>query len=273
MPCGPERWYSLPMATPEQTVGSEYEGLFSEFYDVLHRDAHEAPAYVDLALETGGKALELGCGTGRLLIPMARAGIEITGVDSSPDMLDRCREKLEEEAPEVRERVTLRSGDLETFDVDDDFGLVFLACNTANHLLTANSALRCFRRAGIHLLPDGLFVVDNSVPDFAAMVEADGEEEAADYPNPRNGLQFVSRFIARFDFANQREFNEIDLEERDGIEVTRRIRAVTEMTWYLPREVATLMEAAGLPVEGIYGSLRRDPLTAESREMVVIARR
>lgn len=261
------------MTTPGETVGSEYEGLFSEFYDVLHRGAAEAPAYVELARETGGRALELGCGTGRLLLPIAREGIEITGVDSAPDMLDRCRAKLEREEPAVRDRVRLVAGDLETFRLDEDFGLVFLACNTANHLLTPAAAIRCFRRAAAHLLPGGLFVIDNSVPDFAAMAESDGCAEVSEYTNPETGLQFVCRFAARFDFVRQREFNEIDLEERDGTEVTRTIRAETEMTWFTVRELEILLQAAGLPAEGVYGSLRRDPLTEKSREMIVMARR
>jgi len=261
------------MANPNETVDSEYAGLFSEFYDALHESAHEAPGYVALAREAGGRVLELGCGTGRLLLPLAREGIGITGLDDSRDMLDRCRAKLAAEEETVRDRVRLVEAGLADFDLEEDFGLVFLACNTVNHLLEPADAIACFRRAANHLRPGGLLVVDNSVPDFAAMAEADGVEETSDYVNPVTGLQLVCRFSARFDIPNQREWNVIELEERDGTAVTRRIRAETEMTWYSTRELSLLLAAAGLPPEGAYGSLRRDPLTAESREMIVVARR
>jgi SAM-dependent methyltransferase len=261
------------MRESPEVVCSEYEGLFAEFYDALHPDAFEAPGYLALAREAGGRVLELGCGTGRLLLPLAREGVEITGVDGSSDMLRRCRQKLGEEDEEVRRRVSLVEGDLTEFRIEADFGLVFLVCNTANHLLTPDDAIRCFRRAAAHLNPGGLFVVDNSVPDFAAMAESDGVGEVSDYVNPVTGLQLVCRFEARFDFPNQREWNVIDLEEREGTTVTRRVQAETEMTWYNPRELSLLLSAAGLPPEGIYGSLDRSPLTAESREMIAISRR
>jgi len=265
--------YGLAMKSPKETVDSEYAGLFSEFYDAIHENANEAPGYVALAREAGDPVLELGCGTGRLLLPLARDGIAITGIDSSPDMLDRCLAKLEAEDEAVRGRVHLVQAGLTDFRLEEEFGLVFLACNTANHLLEPEDAIACFRRAADHLRPGGLLVIDNSVPDFAAMAEADGVEEAADYVNPVTGLQLVCRFSARFDFPNQREVNEIELEERDGTEITRQIRAETVMTWYTPRELSLLLTAAGLPAEGVYGSLRRDPLTADSREMIAIARR
>jgi SAM-dependent methyltransferase len=261
------------MTVPPEDLSSEYEGLFAEFYDALHPDAHEAPRYLALAREAPGRVLDLGCGTGRLLLPLAREGIEITGVDAAPDMLRRCRQKLAEEDGETRRRVRLSEGTLTDFRIDEDFGLVFLACNTANHLLTPDEAAGCFRRAAAHLAPGGLLVVDNSVPDFAAMAEADGVEEVSDHVNPVTGLQLVCRFSARFDFPNQREWNEIDLEERDGTTVMRHVRTTTEMTWYSPRELALLLTLAGLPPEGVYGSLDRKPLAADSREMIVIARR
>ncbi|MEN8150207.1 MAG: class I SAM-dependent methyltransferase [Planctomycetota bacterium] len=254
-------------------MSSEYTGLFSEFYDVLHNHALEAPGYAALARETGGRVLELGCGTGRLLLPLAREGLEVTGLDDAPDMLERCRAKLAGEDDEVRERVHLVKAGLTDFELEGDFGLIFIACNTANHLLTPEAAVACFRRAGSHLAPGGMLVVDNSVPDFAAMAEADGEEEVADYVNPVTDLQLVCRFTARFDFPNQIEMNVIDLEERDGTEVVRHVRAETTMTWFTARELELLLAAAGLEVEGVHGSLARDPLTAKSREMIAIARR
>jgi len=228
---------------------------------------------VALAREAGGRVLELGCGTGRLLLPLAREGLCVTGLDGAPDMLDRLRAKLDGEDDAVRARVRLVTADFLDFRIEDEFGLVFLACNTANHLLTPDDAVTCFRRAAAHLRPGGLLVIDNSVPDFAAMACADGVVEVTDCVNPVTGLQLVSHFTARFDIPNQREWNEIDLEERDGTEVTRRIRAETEMTWYSPRELLLLLAAAGIPAEGVYGSLRRDPLTADSREMIAIATR
>ena len=74
---------------------SEYEGLFAEFYDILHAgQTVDVGVFLDLAVERGGPALELGCGTGRVLVPLAAAGVEATGIDSSRDMLAILTRKL-----------------------------------------------------------------------------------------------------------------------------------------------------------------------------------
>ncbi len=86
----------------------DFESALVEFYDVLpgYAGREDVRFYVDLALEVGGPVLELGCGTGRVLIPIARSGVSITGVDGSAGVLARCRSKLYAEPPGVRARVT-----------------------------------------------------------------------------------------------------------------------------------------------------------------------
>lgn len=78
----------------------------------LYRSRPDVEFYVEEARSTAGKVLELGCGTGRILIPVARLGKEITGVDSSPRMLAQCRARLEEEPAEVRSSATLVRSDM-----------------------------------------------------------------------------------------------------------------------------------------------------------------
>jgi SAM-dependent methyltransferase len=251
---------------------TEYEGFFAEFYDILHGHAYEADHYVRFAEESGGTALELGCGTGRLLLPLARAGITVTGIDDADDMLARCRAKLAAEPEEVRARATLVKADLRDFALDDRYGLIFIACNTAQHLLTTEDAVACFRRVREHLAEDGRFVVDFSVPDFPGMVEANGGEEVTEYVHPETGLQIVCRFRADYDFLAQRERNVIHLAEYDGEAVVREATAEAEMTWFLPREFRTLLGLAGLEVVAEYGSQKRTPLGPESREMIFVAR-
>jgi SAM-dependent methyltransferase len=250
---------------------TEYEGLFAEFYDVLHPHALEAPNYVRFARESGGSVLELGCGTGRLLIPLAREGVRITGLDNAPDMLELCRRKLLAEPEEVRRRVTLVAGDLREFVLEEEFALVFLACDTARHLLESEDAIRCFVRAREALAPNGRLVVDTSLPDLPAMVEANGKEETGEFEHPETGHRFCSRFRAEYDFLRQRERNEIQLTEIAEGEVVSRARARTELTWFHPRELEVLLGTAGMRVVERFGSHRRDPLGPESRELILVA--
>jgi len=97
---------------------TEY-GFTAEFYDhvVPYRERQDVAFFVELAREAGGPVLEVGCGTGRVLIPTARAGFEIVGLDLSPSMLAVCRESLAQEPAEVQARVELVEGDMRDFDL------------------------------------------------------------------------------------------------------------------------------------------------------------
>ena len=81
----------------------EYAAV-AEFYDYIvpYLNREDLDFYVDMAKESGGPVLEVGCGTGRILIPIARAGIEVTGLDLSPSMLALCRKKLSQEPAAVQ---------------------------------------------------------------------------------------------------------------------------------------------------------------------------
>lgn len=87
-------------------------GAFAEFYDHVrpYQQRPDVDFYLRLARDTGGPVLEVGCGTGRVLVPTAQAGIEVTGLDRSQAMLQRCRERLAKEPPEVARRAQLVSG-------------------------------------------------------------------------------------------------------------------------------------------------------------------
>ena len=91
----------------QHTIIAEiYDCHSSEFYD-YHAKRGDVQFYVNFAVESRGAVLEIGCGTGRLLIPTAKAGVHITGLDNSEEMLEICRKKLDDESSEVRGRVDL----------------------------------------------------------------------------------------------------------------------------------------------------------------------
>ena len=100
------------------TENDEYRSS-ADFYDYIpvYEGRNDIDYYVDLAEKIGGPVLELGCGTGRVLVPVARTGCEITGLDPSPAMLDICRKRLKEEDSDLRKRVTLIEGDMRDFNL------------------------------------------------------------------------------------------------------------------------------------------------------------
>jgi cyclopropane fatty-acyl-phospholipid synthase-like methyltransferase len=82
--------------------------------------------YVEEAIAHGGKVLEVGCGTGRILIPAARQGAEVTGLDRSARMLAQCKARVAEESPEIQKNVTLVKADMRDFDLGRTFSIIMI---------------------------------------------------------------------------------------------------------------------------------------------------
>ncbi|MHC4469740.1 MAG: class I SAM-dependent DNA methyltransferase [Planctomycetota bacterium] len=117
-----------------------------------------------LAREEGGPILELACGTGRVVIPLALDGHEVTGVDISRAMLDRAAEKIADRAPEAAERVDLVRSDMGCFTGERRYRLAFIACNGLHYMTPAEHRGAALRTLADHLVPGGLGVVSNVAP-------------------------------------------------------------------------------------------------------------
>ena len=138
--------------------GANIADDYDELYDDVLGDAGAAVACM-AELAGGGAVLELGIGTGRLALPLARAGVEVHGVDASEDMLARLRAK-----PGGAE-IPVVAGDFSDVSVPGTFSLVVLAANTIFALPDQDAQVRCFANAASHLAPDGRFVVEAWIPD------------------------------------------------------------------------------------------------------------
>src|SRR5947207_3264996 len=112
-----------------------YSGDLPYLYDhvLLYAARTDVQFYVDEAKRSGGRILEIGCGTGRVLLPIARAGLEIVGVDAAQGMLDRCATKLATEPTETRRRVELQLGDARNSNLDSKFDLVIAPFRVFQH--------------------------------------------------------------------------------------------------------------------------------------------
>lgn len=139
----------------QSTYGDRIAGI----YDGLH-SAWEPTATVNTVAElagAGGRVLELGVGTGRVALPLARKGLAVTGVDVSVGMLDRLREK------DPDGLVTAVRGDFVDLPVDGEFDVVFVV-NSLLQLIGADTQAQCVRRVAEHLAPGGVFVMEEANP-------------------------------------------------------------------------------------------------------------
>ena len=255
----------------------EYEAS-AEFYDsvTLYANRADVEFFAEEAKAASGPVLELGCGTGRVLLPTARAGIVITGLDLSPAMLRVCRERLGREPAEVRSRAHLVRGDMRCFAFPLPFDLITIPFRPFQHLTTVEDQLACLHCIRQHLTPQGRLILDVFNPWLELLVADDlgvENDEAPPFVTP-DGRSVIRRykFVSK-DRATQ--INQIELiyyvTHPDG----RQERLVHSFAFrYLFRfEAEHLLARAGFKVEQLYGDYDRSPFGAKyPGELIFIAR-
>jgi len=244
----------------------EYQtsAYIAELYDyvVPYRTRADVSFFVDLARQTGGPVLEVGCGTGRVLIPTARAGVTITGLDVSRPMLDVCRTRLANEAADVQARVTLVEYDMRNFDLGQQFALITTPFRSFQHMITVEdqlTSLACMRR---HLVDGGRLVLDLFNPSLAYLVDESrlgefGEEPAFTMPDGRRVVR-RARILSR-DLLRQVQDVEMiyDVTYPDGH--TERHLDHFPMRYLFRYEAEHLLVRAGFTVEAVYADYDRSP--------------
>ncbi len=235
-----------------------YGAEIADEYDELYDDVLETDAAVACMVELagGGPVLELGIGTGRLALPLARAGVEVHGVEASEEMVARLRAKPGgADLPVVL-------GDFAEVSVPANFSLVVLAINTIFALPNQEAQIRCFANASAHLVPGGRFVVESWIPDLAQF--ADG----ASVRPRRVGGKRVALVMAEHDPVGQR-INTTQVHLSDG-EV--RLHAVNHRyAW--PSELDLMARLAGLRLQHRWAGWDRSPFVAASTAHVSVYER
>jgi ubiquinone/menaquinone biosynthesis C-methylase UbiE len=241
---------------------------FARYYDADFRGyTEDVPFYHELARRSGGPILELMCGTGRVLLPLAEAAHQITGVDISPAMLAIARERLTESELSA----TLIEGDVRSVALPEQgFGLAFIAINSFMHMETVRDQLATLETARRALSRRGTLVLDLFNPDPIEIAREDNRI-VLDRSYNLDGRQ-VQKFVAiDSDAAAQKSYvtylyDETDAEGR----VTRRTMRFT-MRWYYRYEIEHLLARAGFTLRAIYGSYDLDEYITGSPRLIAVA--
>ena len=240
-------------------MGDE-DGYFGERVAASYDDSSEGmfdPALVDTVADVlaglagGGRALELGIGTGRIALPLARRGVPVHGIDLSRAMVARLRAKP------GGEDIGVTIGDFATTRVDGSFSLAYLVFNTIMNLTTQEAQVACFRTAAAHLEPGGCFVIEVGVPELRRLPP--GQNVVPFHVSPTRWAFDI------YDTATQAmSSNYVTVEGGRGEYRSIPFRYV----W--PAELDLMAQLAGMRLRDRWQGWTRQPFTSESGQHVSV---
>lgn len=248
---------------------NEYDTI-APFYDIEHAHFQEdVDFYVNFAEASGGQLLELACGSGRLLVPLAQAGFEVTGVDSSARMLERARAALEEAG--VAKQCALSQQDICTFSLGQKFRLALIALGSFAHITTRDRQRQALATARAHLATDGLFLLDISNEDIRYMESMSGQVLHQGTWQQEDGTM-LTHFVSPASSRSERVLELTHFYERHAQgEAVQRTVTQTRLYLFERSEVELLLEGAGFLVNDIYGNYDLSPYEHDSPRMIFVA--
>lgn len=265
------------MADPRTIFIQDYYAD-GEWYDAEYvHIGGDIPYYEQVALQTEGKILELACGTGRLTLPMVKAGARVHGVDLSPGMLARAQNKRELLSPSERLRVSFQQGDMRSLRLNETFGAVILAFNTLMHMTEDDDLLATLQTARAHLEPQGLFHLDlhTPFPEINENRDPEGRYDPEEMIDPRNGDRYIVTENNQYD--PRRQINEMRFYfqkvDREGYDLGPERCAVLKLRVLFPRELDMFLRLAGFDVLGDWDDFERSlPFSGGGGRRILMAR-
>ena len=240
----------------EDKVEEVYNQRCADVYDQWFGYFDEAAVDLLEELAGGGRALELGIGTGAVALPLAARGVRVEGIDASPEMVAALRAK-----PGGRD-LPVTMGDFADVNVGGEFSLVYVVYNTLFALQTQEEQVRCFRGVAARLAPGGAFVVEAFVPDLAQLSAGRGVR-LLPMKNDRVGIRLYEH-----DPVRQK------MKSRQVIFADGGVRVFpVEVRYAWPSELDLMARLAGLRLRERWGDWRRGAFDAKSEKHVSVYER
>ncbi|RME46257.1 MAG: class I SAM-dependent methyltransferase [Caldilineae bacterium] len=248
--------------------------LIARYYDLLYQDrADDLSLWMELTDGVQGDILEVGCGTGRVMLPLLQAGRRVTGVDISARALEIARAKIAGSGLEAR--ASLHRADMRALDLPQKgFAFAFIPINTFMHCLTTADQQAALRALHDHLRPGGTLVIDLYHPHPASLLEADGRvvwQGETTHPQSGNPVQW---FVVRHLHAD-RQIQEITflLDEVAPDGSLHRTTFSFPMRYVYRFEMELLLRQSDFRIASILGDYDGSPFHADSPRMIFVVRK
>jgi ubiquinone/menaquinone biosynthesis C-methylase UbiE len=247
----------------------EYD-LIAPFYDIEHdRFSEDLDMYSNYAELSGGKILELACGSGRILLPLAQQGYELTGVDSSEKMLGIAQQRLQEE--KLTDHCQLVKQDMRTLQLGQKYRLAIIALGSFGHIITRKDQKSVLTAIRTHLSPGGTLIIDISNGDARYMEDLSGQVLHQGTWRIQDDY-YYTHFVSPAASSEKHLLELTHFYERhhQGGPVERTV--ITTFLYLFERnEQELLLEQAGFVIKDVYGDYDLGPFNLDSPRMICIA--
>ena len=258
----------------EEPQTPDVYGNYSEFYDLYvgHRKI-DLPFYLEYAKDIETSVLEIGAGTGRLTLPMAREGISVVAVDVSSSMLAILKSRMAEEPPEVIEKIKIVEVDVCQLELGAQYDLAMIPYYTFNYLLTDQDQTAALERVRAHLTPHGYVLIDVYIPWSGMEYIPPNPIPIMDAVDPSNGNRVKGWHSIVLDSVKQREYRTLTFE------VSRANRTVVEKEFLvqrrydLPHQLEVLFSTNGFSVESVFRGYQHEEPQPKSEQLLYVLKR
>jgi len=249
-----------------------------DIYDIMHSESFggDIEWYCQLASKQGGPVLELGAGTGRTVLPIARAGIEIYALEKDQGMLEKLRLKLSNESPETQKNVKIIEGDMRRFDIPTRFKVIQIPFRAFLNNRTREDQLSCLSCCHSHLLSDGILAMNMFHPSLDYMSRNRGSLEGVwrwrgEQVHPKGGMIVLSE-SNRYNTVKQQLSSRLRYEHFDKNSNLLTVHLqLLELSYLYPGDIRDLLNEAGFTSIKIDGDFDGRVLDRDGDELVVQA--
>ncbi|MGB7341407.1 MAG: class I SAM-dependent methyltransferase [Phototrophicaceae bacterium] len=247
-----------------ETIARYYDGEVGDRTDDIQ-------LYSVLANTYGDPILDVGCGTGRVLLPLAQEGYRVEGIDTSREMLNRLDNKLNA-LPHLKDYLTYTHGDVFDFAPDKHYQLILMTYNALMHFHDQESQIKLLKKLHSLTATDGLLVLDlpNAGETFATQ-ETDAIMLDREFIEPETGHLVQLQSHSYLDRVTQLLHVTWIYDEISGDGTVKRLRVPHVLRYFFYPEIKLLLERCGFDIVGVYGSTEEDPFEDGADRMVIYA--
>lgn len=252
---------------------SAFYTTVARFYDAETGDkTDDLLMYSRLAEEYQSDILDVGCGTGRVLIHLAQEGYTVHGIDNDRAMLDRLDRKLDH-LPHLQANITYYDGDVLTYELDKKYRMILLTYNALMHFQDQETQLQLLTQLRGWLADDGLLVIDlPNAGDVFASQDTEAVLMERTFLEPESGHMVMLQSVSYLDRTSQVLHVDWIYDEIDGEGLVHRTIAPHRLRYFFQPELTLLLKATGFEIAEVYGDTEDGEFADGSERMIVHAK-